>query len=385
MKEKLLLYSVLGFAFFLPFDPDWGSKALILLIIVSFFGLKKKKLLVLPNYFIVLFVMGIYIFLNMLLVSRNVDFKSLRFVGLLTLFFLLAYSTTIFFNSSKKVLVAFSIGVYLVGFINLSYYFFLQIKVMDFVNIYNNWDHYLLVDISKIYYAMYLNLAYIFLASNFFSSRHKKPFGLLILGIITTVILLYYTGSMSGILLFLLLNSFFLLNLFKKRNRNVLMVVILISPIILMSLLTIPKVQKMFVKLDGEGSRIRNYNINVELFYQKPLFGFGIGKEREIMQSNRNIKSWEYQNNYHAHNQYLEALVGGGILYFLFIVLFLFLLCKRLLNEDKFLIVEYSFVILILYSFIIESILVRHHGLFFYAFFVTLFNFGLVRDKEEII
>ncbi|GGD76450.1 hypothetical protein GCM10011412_12720 [Maribacter cobaltidurans] len=142
--------------------------------------------------------------------------------------------------------------------------------------------------------------------------------------------------------------------------------------------------QDFFSQIDGENSRIRNYNVNMELILAAPIFGYGLGKERQTMQANRNEKSWEYKNNYHAHNQYFESLLGGGVILLLLILsLLALLLRKALFNTAS--VYATSFVVILLYSFLIESILRRHHGILFFSFFLFLLYFYDVGTSNKRI
>ncbi|MFS4466258.1 O-antigen ligase family protein [Maribacter sp. 2210JD10-5] len=275
----------------------------------------------------------------------------------------------------------FSIGVYCAGIFNLCALLFGNSSI-GIRNFYNSWEISSNIDIHKIYYGMYLNLGYISIID--FLSRNKINYNVILSLLLAalTIFLIVYVGAMSGVFIFLSLNLLLLTGLISKKLRFGYTLTLIGMPFLIMFFLAFPKAQSIFSHLDGESSRMRNYEVNKNLFFEAPIFGYGIGNERAVMQSGRDNKSWEYKNNYHAHNQYFELLIGGGLT-LLMITLFLpgLLVWKSI--TFNFNLPAVSYVIILFAIFLIESVLRRHHGIIFFSFFLPLFLF-MIKSNQKI-
>lgn len=380
MNRKLYRYSLYLFAFSLSFFEDWSSKALIIVSILSLFNIKKQKRSLATFYFILIMFLSFYIVLNMTFIAQDFDRQIFSLLGLLILFFFFNNYTKIEDETYLKIPIAFAIGVFVVGVLNL-FSALIQLDFRNQIQLYNSWNTYAFINIHKIYYALFLCLSYTFFIYYLRSKRIKYKFIYVGLILFFCVIMLYYTGSANGFLLFSLGNLFLLVSFFDYKVRLGFSISILTLPLIIMLALAVPKIQKGFAVIDGEGSRMRNFNINKELFIDAPIFGHGIGKEKEIMQAKRNPRGWEYKNQYNAHNQYFESLIGGGLVLIILILSLLALLgYKAILNEFDY--NALCFCTFILFSFIIESILERHHGIFFFSFFLSFFFFRFNERKR---
>ncbi|TPN87884.1 O-antigen ligase family protein [Aquimarina algicola] len=377
MKKKLFQYSLCILAFSLSFSEDWSSKALILTSVLGLFNIELNNKSLKTPFFKLTVSLLLYVLFNMAFIAQDWDGHIYILLGLLLLFFFLWNYTKIDEKTYKIIPLAFSFGVFIVGTINM-FSFILSSGAQKFDQLFNSWHTYAVIDIHKIYYALFLCLSYVFIIDYFNNKKEKYKYLYISLSVGFCSIMLYYTGSMNGFLLFFISHLFLILYYFKSNIKSILSTGILIMPFILMFLLAMPKVQEAFSKIDGEGSRMRNYNINKELFMDAPIFGYGIGKEIKIMQAKRNPRSWEYKNKYNAHNQYFEYLIGGGVILIVIILSLLFLLIFQSI-PNKFNFTSLCFCAFVLYSFLIESILRRHHGIFFFTFFLVYFLFGFRR------
>lgn len=379
-RKKLFPFSIYLFSFSLCFNPHWNSKALIILIITSFINVNFNKKYLTNSVFIkVLILLTIYSSINMFLIGDGIHGNSYSLVGLCILFYLIFFETNFRNMNLKNVLFSFSLGVLVVGLINLINIF--SHSILDQFSIYNSWEAYSLIDIHKIYYAVYLNMAYAVILYYLYQKELKIGFYLLSLPMIG--LLLFITGAVSGLLIFLLINILFAIKKVIPSYFKLLTSITLILPFILLFLLSFNVTQDLFQILDGDGSRIRNFNTNKEIFLNAPLLGNGIGLEMEVMQSARDVKSWEHIKEYNAHNQYFQFLIGGGVVYLILILsIFIPAIYVSLRKDSKYKFLAISYGLIILYVFIIESFLVRHHGLMFFAFFLNLILF-LEKNQEN--
>lgn len=279
----------------------------------------------------------------------------------------------------------FVLGVFVVGVINLIAF---GVGTMDnaYSGFFNTWQTFSVIDIHKIYYAAYINMAYLIIAD--FYNRKVVDLYIYILTVFISVLLLLYTGAVSGIFIFVLINVLFIARKVWNKGYKSLIFTALIMPFVLMIGLSFKPIQLAFQKIDGEGSRVRNYNVNKEIVVHKPFFGHGIGKEMETMQGARKKNSWEYQNKYNAHNQYFQYLIGGGVFLLVGIISLFLILIYHSVHKDRELL-GIGFCLILLYIFIIESFLERHHGLIFFASFFNILLFlnrdRLTKDKLKII
>ncbi|MBW2937248.1 O-antigen ligase family protein [Aureisphaera sp. CAU 1614] len=138
--------------------------------------------------------------------------------------------------------------------------------------------------------------------------------------------------------------------------------------------------QTIFSKKDDRFSR---YSASIEVFKKFPLFGPGTAGEdiyrKEVYFKNRDSEA--YNDNYNAHNQFLEYLSTYGIMGGLVFIMILYLLCKEgVARKDSFtLFLVYSFVV----ASITESILERSWGLSFYIL-MLIFIYGNNNIINEI-
>ncbi len=368
------------FAFSLSFAPHWSSKALILLVVVSIFNLNIDKNAWLKALELkILAGILVYAILNILLLSGNMDTPLFKLVGLMLLFFLIVTQTAYKRIDPYNMLLFFVLGVFAAGIINFTEY--LVNEAGSAPGFYNMWKQYSIIDIDKIYYAVYIDMAYLILLFLIFKKRVKSV--VLIPVFLLSLPLMVYCGSVGGMLVFVVLNALIGASLLWHSYTKIVPYIWAI-PLLIMAALYLKPSQSIFEKLDGEGSRIRNYNINREIIFDKPIFGYGIGKELETMQDAREEKSWEYINKYNAHNQYFQYAIGGGIVLVVGVISLLLLFRIRGTAPENLLYV--GFVTTLLFIFVVESFLERHHGLMFFSFFLNvLWGINKQRPKCDIV
>ncbi|MBQ4913421.1 O-antigen ligase family protein [Maribacter sp. MMG018] len=382
MRIKLFQYSICVFAFSLSFNPDWSSKAILLAGIMALFNLRFDKNALRGKLLYFLLGLSVFTIFNLCIIAKSFDGSFLILVGLLFLFYFLFFHTRLESSWYKYFFISFTIGVYFVGFLNLGVAL-LYISDIDFMSLYNTWSNYSVIDIQKIYYALYLNMAFLFIIDLVIkNARRYRP--IIITAIcLATLLLFVYSGSLSGIGMFLVLCVLITVYYELPKYFHGVSAMFVLLPLVTFLALINPSAQKIFSKVDGENSRIRNFNVNKELVFQSPIIGYGLGKELETMQKAREPGSWEFKNKYHAHNQYFEFFLGGGmVLFAVFVYLFSLLLMSAYSNYSKSL-YPIGFCIIMVFVFLIESILRRHHGFMFFTFFFMLFM-GYLSNNNSV-
>lgn len=139
--------------------------------------------------------------------------------------------------------------------------------------------------------------------------------------------------------------------------------------------------------------RIIRWHYVIEVIKQSPLYGHGSGSEQRLLNEtyfvNKLYNSYLHQLN--AHNQYLSILLKTGIWGLLIFLLTLFAgFTTAFRNRD---ILFFSFMIIISTVSVSENLLDVNKGIFFYAFFFSLFilsgkpfyPFLRLKRKQEII
>lgn len=154
----------------------------------------------------------------------------------------------------------------------------------------------------------------------------------LFLSFIMFTILCLLSGSRKGLLLFIMLNGLFLFLL--TKNKLIISLVILLSVSILYYLLMNidilyniigKRMQNMIEGFFGLGTSESSFNIRQDMiekgfqfFSQKPILGYGINNFRNL-----------YDINTYAHNNFIELLVGIGLVGFtVYYIAYAYVLCK---------------------------------------------------------
>ena len=138
-------------------------------------------------------------------------------------------------------------------------------------------------------------------------------------------------------------------------------------------LLNIPTKEKPFL---GVSYRQQVWYTVVDLIYQSPFWGYGIGDVQEVLNNsyeNSDIKGLN------AHNQYFQFILNYGI----FISLVLFFLTFRVIKQciiNKQSILFFSWLILLFFC-LSESILNRQWGL---VLFALILNFSIYSQNKSL-
>ncbi|HRO76247.1 MAG TPA: O-antigen ligase family protein [Crocinitomicaceae bacterium] len=129
--------------------------------------------------------------------------------------------------------------------------------------------------------------------------------------------------------------------------------------------------------------RSERWKLGWELIKEKPLFGHGTGDEvMELKKKYAANKMFiSYIESFNIHNQYLSILIKHGIIGFL---VFSFALGYYVWIGIKSKNVVYLFFLGVLFlAFMTENILDSNKGIFYFAFFNTIFGYYAVKQVEE--
>ncbi len=233
------------------------------------------------------------------------------------------------------------------------------------------------------YMAMYVVFSMFIAFESFFDNRVKLFFRIswLLSGIVLLVSL-YFLSSRAGIFSALLIIPFYLINKFikiKKWGVSVL-IVIVAMPVVIFSFLNNDRI-KYYLPEANEASLVDKFMLDnripiwksaIKVIKHNFVIGVGPGdasKELLIEYKNAGYSEMSY-DNLNAHNQYLEVLLGTGLIGFLIFIslltymVYIFILKRNLLLG--------TFISIILIFFLFESILNRIAGVTFFSLFTFL-------------
>lgn len=136
--------------------------------------------------------------------------------------------------------------------------------------------------------------------------------------------------------------------------------------------------------LDGSVTRILIWKSALEIISEKPIFGVGAGDVRnELVRKYREkMITPAIENEYNAHNQYLQTYLATGIAGFVALIGSLAVALVVALRSGNLL--YFLFALLFSFHILVESMLERQAGVVFYAFFNTLlFYFALLQKRRS--
>lgn len=124
----------------------------------------------------------------------------------------------------------------------------------------------------------------------------------------------------------------------------------------------------------GISFRQQIWSSALDLIYQSPLLGYGIGDIQEILNNTYNKKEIMGLN---AHSQYLQFILHHGIVVFLILIVIIFKLIKQCFN-NKNVVLLFSWIIILSFC-LTESILNRQWGV---NLFALILNYSIYSQSK---
>ena len=190
--------------------------------------------------------------------------------------------------------------------------------------------------------------------------------------------LLYSVNSKASILVFVFLVIFYLAPKLSKKTAVKYGFVFLI--LALSIYMFISKLEQSYI--DALEYRIQIWEAAVEAIKQKPFFGNLQDYEKNVInfQHYLNGKYYFLDSNLNSHNQYLSITLKFGLIGLIIFFIYLFHCCKSVYKKNSSNQRAFTGFLLIVFTiFIIENILVRHHGIVLFAFGI---NYFLISKNE---
>lgn len=329
---------------------------LLLLIGGIFTNLKKRN-------FIALCMIFVFILINImkfgLFYVFNQDFYGL----ILFLLILLYFSDKKMLNNLERII----LDKHFSNSVIFLFYFVLLISVLfgNGLQVSNDWG----VSLPMLYgpYGLPHTLAYSLISVYSVCSIlwHKNNGKMYLVLMAITSICLIWTGVRSAVLVLVVMLLFDYGSLRQKSNKFIIFSIVGVLFIYLLLFTDFitnnPVIQKSIIAA-GKGSGITNGRLDFisylwryftnEMTFVEKILGIGISNLRKYM-------ALRYGGEIHAHNDFINVLIGMGIMGLVIYVKFLFTFCS--LNEDK----KKNAIV-----FIILFILVFFNGLYMYVGFV---------------
>ena len=253
-------------------------------------------------------------------------------------------------------------------------------------------------DYSNMLHPSYLSMYLIFnliVIVYLFIQKKEKPIYLIISTLIS-FLTLFIAESKAGQLSALIVIIFLGFKLIPSKFKNI---AILSSLILIFTFGYIAKDSKRFsffvkniehysqIKAHPEkikestALRILAWSASIDVIKSNPVLGVGSGDIKDELSKVYAERSYNKPLEMHmnSHNQYLETFVGQGILGFT-VLLLMFLLPLFYIHNDTILV--QGFILLILLSILVESMLNTQAGVIFIAFFYSFLLSHLSPTKE---
>jgi O-antigen ligase len=262
--------------------------------------------------------------------------------------------------------------------------------------------------LAKYHHPSYLSLIYAF-AVAFLLTRFLRDQNITRSKTILNITLIIYfqvfislLSSKAGIIgLFFLWGGVVIFILLKLKNRRwravyfsaamalIFILLLLMNPTVIVRFKAAEKAMTEDYKsdsetLDGSVARILIWRSALEIISEKPVFGVGTGDVRDelVRKYRENNITPAIENEYNAHNQYLQTYLATGIAGLLSLMGSLALAFVVAFRSGNLL--YFLFAVLFSFHIMVESMLDRQAGVVFYAFFnALLFYFALLQKKQS--
>ncbi|MBK7310951.1 MAG: O-antigen ligase family protein [Sphingobacteriaceae bacterium] len=398
---KLLFYFFpVIIAFLLPFGNAITSPFIALWFITSFFCFKD---LVIANGWKNLWFISTLLFFGITTISNFIFYNpndalsaievKLTFLLFPFLFFMFKFNSDV----AKRVIVAFVSGCMFACVFCIARAFAYLFKGDSSYFYYSNFSFFM----HSAYFAMYLNLAVVFVILFYFKWFKNAPsFKYIAFGFITLFLLciLLCASKMGIITLFILLPSLLIMELRNRIKLKHYLIGITSAVIISVSIYAVfPQVfdhlrsvavvtNKNIDKTAMESSSVRVliWDECTKIIKENMLFGVGVSKANETLYAGYKMDglTGALEGKLNAHNQFFQTSIGMGIIGLLNLLLLTLGLTIYGLRKKRNLIFFFS--TLITCNFLVESMLQTSAGTVFFVFFLCFLNvFYKIQFNEE--
>lgn len=129
------------------------------------------------------------------------------------------------------------------------------------------------------------------------------------------------------------------------------------------------------------GFRTKLWGASINKIKQAPVFGYGLGTERQVITEEITKNQKENMGSFNAHNQYLSTYLSSGILGFLSLIAWMFYSLFIGLNKKSF--EQIAVTVVVILSMFVESYFERQKGVFLIVFFLSMLNLDATRKRPN--
>ena len=241
----------------------------------------------------------------------------------------------------------------------------------------NIWNSFIRDDFSKLINSNYLSL-YILLVLSYYLKNNLDS-RLRTAVVVILFLYLFLLASMAAYMILIIMTLLLIFNISNRNRRHTMMIMFLLGIIVFFNN---PRVSDFYYRVRNysttmeydnatiEKARVLSWDASIMLIKEAPLLGYGIGDANDVLvKKYRELGyTFNYENNYNAHNQFFQTLLQTGILGLLVLVVIFIVLALRLKRSRN----EFSVFIILFISLLFESMLVRFNGIVFFSIVVPL-------------
>jgi len=241
---------------------------------------------------------------------------------------------------------------------------------------------------SASYFGMYLITCLVFLTLPFLYDQQKlfKHRWINIGFIIFFLVQLFQVSSRATFLSLVAILVFLVISVFKK-NKKIAFLILVMLVAFFVSLLFLPRfmildrtinflrADKKEITDDGSVLRLMIWKDSFEIIRRNVVFGVGIGDAENMLaeQYKKEIMTTALKKRLNVHNQFLQTFLETGVFGFMILLGFFILPFLIPVNHHKYSSIEANaLLIILLCHFFFESVLLRYHGIAFFAMFYSV-------------
>lgn len=407
-REQLRYIFVMGYVFFLPYERFYSSILLLLIITTTLVDFKWKKIKDVPKYFwifqipIILSITGYFYSFN----KGDASFLIERQLAFLLFPLLLPLSIKITKKRVEYLLQTLTIScvISILWLVFYHAYFKLYLQEIPLKNIFSfafiNHNFSAPYNIHASYYSLIISLCVFYLLQLFYKVNQLSQRILIIVFLLILGVGMIFLASRT-LLIYTALTALFVVPLYipQRKDRIIYFSTYLLLLLVgLGSISTNSYLKERFTTEISEDissaskneertidePRLERWKLGVEIIGDALFFGHGTGDEIPLLKEKykENHLAYSYVSSFNAHNQYLSIAIKHGIIGLLiFILAFAYYFKLAVTNKSYIYLV---FLIGVCSFFLTENVLDANKGIFFFAFFNSLFGYQfLMNTKEE--
>jgi O-antigen ligase len=226
--------------------------------------------------------------------------------------------------------------------------------------------------------------------------RHSYNSGIIGILLIFLVFFLFQLGGKMSIISLILLSFVACILIIINSKRWIIGVLFFLIPISILlitlnfsanlqnrvqALLNVENYQVGDNYWNSIGSRITALHCTYEVFKISPIIGTGIGDVQNDLDVCNEASEFQTLKGMNSHNQYLQFLLGTGVIGLLLFVAGLFSLTWFAYRQKNQLYL--CFIFLFAFCCLTESLLERQQGIMFFSFFSSLLFFNVQRQSPS--